>query len=650
MARRRLPRNDATVLNSQVLLDGEVAWDTTNKKLKLGDGSTTGGKSAAYSEDLAASGGSSAIGFLQAGTGAVARTVQAKMRDVVNAADFGAVADDSTDNTALIQAALTAHKNVIINGAGTYRITDALVLQTGQTVTLSPGTTIRQMTTNKQAFIATTKNNVVINLNGGTVYGAGGWSAAWTGNQGQEGFRGIHFVGCNDFAVIGPGRVYNFANAGISIVGGTRWLIDDGIRIEGTTGYTQTIPADGNFQNGIYICNDATHGRGDAGLIINPNISGTAQGILRELPTATNQPATMTHIIGGKIHDIPGQHGFYNQASKLTAVGTAFERCHTSAFKTQSADINADLQDVNAVGIIAEDCEGGSLFEIATTGTGSINNSRFQGVGRNVGYLASLNNKMNGVTVEVAGDIAANGIQLIGTAINATIRAKASNVKGVGVICTATGSDVTFDQLELLQVNTDNTGPGAFGVLGTYLTADDPSGPTTTLRLRSPKITSPNGYMVNNIRVGRTKTTIIVEGDATFANATASAQFVDTLGTIVSSYQRSWTPTFTASSGTLTTVNAVTATYWQTGNVTKFELNFTIADAGTATGVLYATLPVNTTIKTVFSGIVDSAAVPLQAYTQPSNLTRMQMVDVTGSNAIATGRTYIVSGEYQWAA
>jgi hypothetical protein len=81
-------------------LDGEVAWDTTNKKLKLGDGSTTGGKSAAYSEDLAASGGSSAIGFLQAGTGAVTRDAQAKMRDGVSIKDFGAIGDGTLHTVA----------------------------------------------------------------------------------------------------------------------------------------------------------------------------------------------------------------------------------------------------------------------------------------------------------------------------------------------------------------------------------------------------------------------------------------------------------------------------------------------------------------------------------------------------------------------
>lgn len=55
---------------------------------------------------LAAPGGSDLIGFLQAGSGAVARTAQSKMRDLVSVKDFGAVGDGATNDSSFIQAAI----------------------------------------------------------------------------------------------------------------------------------------------------------------------------------------------------------------------------------------------------------------------------------------------------------------------------------------------------------------------------------------------------------------------------------------------------------------------------------------------------------------------------------------------------------------
>jgi hypothetical protein len=80
---------------------------------------------AALADVLAASSGSSLVGYLPSGTGAVATTVQTKLRESVSVKDFGAKGDGATDDTAAIQAAATLGVDVFIP-AGTYKINGSI--------------------------------------------------------------------------------------------------------------------------------------------------------------------------------------------------------------------------------------------------------------------------------------------------------------------------------------------------------------------------------------------------------------------------------------------------------------------------------------------------------------------------------------------
>jgi hypothetical protein len=68
---------------------------------------------AEIASDVAASGGSNLVGFLQAGTSAVATTVQAKLRESVSVKDFGAVGLGADESAAAI-AMITAHNYLYV--------------------------------------------------------------------------------------------------------------------------------------------------------------------------------------------------------------------------------------------------------------------------------------------------------------------------------------------------------------------------------------------------------------------------------------------------------------------------------------------------------------------------------------------------------
>jgi hypothetical protein len=82
---------------------------------------------------LAASGGAALVGFIQSGTGAVARTSQDKLRDAASVKDFGAVGDGVTDDTAAVVNAFTYANSLLQDGLST------TIKNPGCTLVLSAG-------------------------------------------------------------------------------------------------------------------------------------------------------------------------------------------------------------------------------------------------------------------------------------------------------------------------------------------------------------------------------------------------------------------------------------------------------------------------------------------------------------------------------
>jgi len=85
-------------------------------------------------DNLGSTAGTSKVGFIATGTGAVSRSAQAKLRDMVSVEDFGAVGDGVTNDTVAIQAALNS-------GAASVQLTGKTYVVNG-TLTIPPGVTL----------------------------------------------------------------------------------------------------------------------------------------------------------------------------------------------------------------------------------------------------------------------------------------------------------------------------------------------------------------------------------------------------------------------------------------------------------------------------------------------------------------------------
>lgn len=237
----------ASLLGVTLTLASPIPVGINEVNIKIGTTVAIGIPPAGSVTDISVASGAninaSKLGFLQAGIGAVMRTVLSKLRDEISFMDFGAVGDGVTDNTAAINAALgSGLTGKFLFPPGTYVTTGNHTLQAGQYI-VGAGKNVsivsNSNTTNDTFKIPSSFCGVAdLTITGTAVRSAG---------------THINALGAPSHTYISRVSIFNFADAGVKLNGVVQYLDELDISIPTTTTGSGILISGGGDQyiNGI---------------------------------------------------------------------------------------------------------------------------------------------------------------------------------------------------------------------------------------------------------------------------------------------------------------------------------------------------------------------------------------------------------------
>lgn len=330
--------------------------------------------------DLAASSGSSLVGFLQAGTGAVARTMQSKERDIVSALDFGVVGNGTTDDLAALNVARDA------------------AAAAGLALYLPPASVYYKLsakfsiTTNSfRLYGAGVKSCLVIhNASGDSALEINGAQHVRVSNIGLSGIllsgHGLHITGASHYGEYENIWIGWVAGDGVRITSGQSGTFN-AVKVDQNNGYrpiTLTSGSEGNTVNGFHILSDASGNTNNNSFVNCQSNAGSITGYGLKVGTSGGTRVQSFSWTGGLIQGsvlhqevylhtqdavIDGAHIEPPAGVDATHYVVTMEVCNNTVIK--NCTLVGDAQMIGACDKSGFENVGGTGFSISSTSTNS---------------------------------------------------------------------------------------------------------------------------------------------------------------------------------------------------------------------------------------------------------------------------------------